>query len=207
MSYTAEWVSHTYTNTHSLYKPLVNKPGGNVCLLYKFTHIHAYIRDFPGFFQQSCTDVRAGPLRRLDAKELMLLSCGAGEDSKSPLDSKKIKPVNPKGTQPWIFTERTDTEAPILWPPDVNSWLNGKDPDAGNNWWQEEKRASEDEMVGWHHWLNGHEFEQTPGDTVKDREAWRAAVSRETKSWTQLGNWTTTSNAYIHQNASKCGRC
>ena len=83
---------------------------------------------------------------------------------KNPLDSKKIKPVNPKGNQPWIFVERTDAEAPILWPPDAKNWLTGKDPDAGKDWRQEEKGTTEGEMVEWHHWLSGHEFEQTPGD-------------------------------------------
>ena len=80
----------------------------------------------------------------------------------SPLDSKEIKPVNPKGSQPWIFTGRIDdeAEAPILWPPDLKGWLIGKDPDAGNGWGQEEKGMTEDEMAGWHHWFNGHEFEQ-----------------------------------------------
>ena len=84
----------------------------------------------------------------------------------SPLDSKEIKPVNPKGNQPRILIGRTDTEAevPILWPPDAKSPLIGKDPDAGKDWGQEEKGVTEDEMVGWHHWLNGHEFEQAPGD-------------------------------------------
>ena len=79
---------------------------------------------------------------------------------------KKIKPVNPKGNPPWIFIERTDAEAeaPILWPPDVKSWLIRKDPDAGKDWRQEEKGTTENEMVGWHHWLSGHEFEQTLGD-------------------------------------------
>ena len=95
----------------------------------------------------------------------MLLNCGAGEDSWE-LDYKKIKPVNPKGNPPWIFIERTDAEAeaPILWPPDVKSWLIRKDPDAGKDWRQEEKGTTENEMVGWHHWLSGHEFEQTLGD-------------------------------------------
>ena len=105
-----------------------------------------------------------GPKRRLTAKKLMLLNCGAGEDSRESLGSKKIKLVNPKGNQPWIFTGRTDAEAPILWPPDVKSQLIGKDPDAGKDWVCEEKRVTEDEMVRWHHWLNGHEFEQTPRD-------------------------------------------
>ena len=84
----------------------------------------------------------------------------------SPLDSKKIKPVNPKGNQPWIFTGRTDVEAetPILWPPDAKSWLIGKDPGAGKDWTQEEKGTTEDKMAEWRHWLNGHEFENTLGD-------------------------------------------
>ena len=83
----------------------------------------------------------------------------------SPLDCKEIKPVSPKGNQSWIFIGSTDAEAevPILWPPDVKSQLIGKDPDPGKNWRQEEKGVTEDEMVGQHHWFNGHEFEQAPG--------------------------------------------
>jgi len=83
----------------------------------------------------------------------------------SPLDC-KIKPVNPKGNQPWIFIGTTDAEAetPILWPPDAKSELIGKDPGAGKDWGQDEKEATEDEMSGWHRRLNGHEFEQIPGD-------------------------------------------
>ena len=85
----------------------------------------------------------------------------------SPLDCKEIKPVNPKGNQSWIFIGRTDAaaEAPILCTPDVKSQLIGKDPDAGKNWGQEQKGVTEDEMVGWHHGLNGHEFEQMPGNS------------------------------------------
>ena len=84
----------------------------------------------------------------------------------SPLDSKEIKPVNPKGNQPWTYIGRTDAEAeaPIIWPSDANSRLIGKDSDAGKDWRQEEKEMTEDEMIGWHHRLNGHEFEQAPGD-------------------------------------------
>ena len=84
----------------------------------------------------------------------------------SPLDCKEIKPVNLKGNQSWIFIVRTDTEAepPILWLPDGKSWLTGKDHDAGKDWRQEEKRITEDEMVGWHHQLKGHEFEQALRD-------------------------------------------
>ena len=83
----------------------------------------------------------------------------------SPLDCKEIQPVHPQGNQFWIFIGRTDAEAetPILWPPDAKNWLNGKDPDAGKDWRQEEKQLIEDEMTGWHHQLNGHEFEQAPG--------------------------------------------
>ena len=81
--------------------------------------------------------------------------------------SKDIKPVSPKGNQPWIFIGRTDAEvqAPILWPPDAKSWLIGKGRDAGKDWRQEEKGVTEDEVVGWHHRFNGHEFEHIPGDS------------------------------------------
>jgi len=95
----------------------------------------------------------------------------------SPLDCKEIKPVNPKGNQSWIFIGRTDAgaEAPILWPPDTKNWLMWKDSDAGKDWRQEEKGMTEDEMVGWHHWLGGHEFSKL-WQLVMDREAWCAAV-------------------------------
>ena len=85
----------------------------------------------------------------------------------SSSDSKEIKPVNPKGNQPWIFIGRTDAEAkaPILWPPDVKSWLTGKEPDARKDWEQEEEGATEDEMIGWNSQLNGQEFERTQGDS------------------------------------------
>ena len=85
------------------------------------------------------------------------------ENTESPLDCKGIKPVNPKGNQSWIFIGRTDAEAPILWPPDAKNWLIGKDSDAGKDWGQKEKGTTEAEMVGWHHRLDGHEFEQAPG--------------------------------------------
>ena len=81
------------------------------------------------------------------------------------MDYKGTKPVNPKGNKPWIFTGRTDAEAPILWPPDVKNWFTGKDPDVGKYWREEEEGTVEDEMVGWHDWLNGHGFELTMGDS------------------------------------------
>ena len=90
----------------------------------------------------------------------MTSSAGSEKTLESPLDSKEIKPVNPKGNQLWIIIGKADTygEAPVLWPPDEKSQLIGKDPDAGKVWGQK-KRVTEDEMVRWHHWLNGHEFE------------------------------------------------
>ena len=85
----------------------------------------------------------------------------------SPLDRKENQPVHSKGDQPWDFFGRTDAKAetPVLWPPDAKSWLTGKDPDAGKDWRQEEKGVIEDETVGGHHWLDGHEFEETPVDS------------------------------------------
>ena len=90
--------------------------------------------------------------------------CYSNNNLESPLDIKEIKPVNPKGTQSWIFIGRNDAEAetPKLWPPDAKNWLTGKDNDAWKDWRQEVKWATEDEMVGWHHRLNGHAFEQAP---------------------------------------------
>ena len=116
----------------------------------------------------------------------------------SPLDCKEIKPVNPKGNQPWIFIGRTEAEAeaPILWPPDTKSWLIGKDSDAGRHWGQEEKGTTEDEMAGWHHQLDGHEFGWTSG--VDDGQgglaccnSWSLKESDMTEwlNWTEL-NWT-----------------
>ena len=90
----------------------------------------------------------------------------------SLLDSKEIKPINPNGNQLWILIGRTDTGAPILWPCDAKGQLIGKDPNAGKNWGRKGKRVTEDEVVGWHHWFNGHEVGQTP----KDGEGWGGLV-------------------------------
>ena len=97
----------------------------------------------------------------------MLFNCDVEKTFESPLDNKELKPISLKGNQPWISTGRTDpeTEASTLRPPDMKSWLTGEDPDAEKDWGQEEKGTTEDEMVGWHHRLNGYEFEQTPGDS------------------------------------------
>ena len=92
-------------------------------------------------------------------KNWRFLNCGLEKTLESPLNSKEIKPVNTKRNQSWVFIGRTDVEAeaPILWPPDVKSQLTGKDPDAGKDWRQEERGMTEDKIVGWHHWFNGHE--------------------------------------------------
>ena len=115
----------------------------------------------------------------------------------SPLDSKEIKPVNPKGNQPWIFIGRTDAkaEAPILWPPDAKSRLFGKEPDAGKDWGQEEKRVTE---VGWHHRLNAHEFEQAPGDGEGQGSlvCYRALGHKESDATEQLTN--DNNNNWLH---------
>ena len=114
----------------------------------------------------------------------------------SPLDFKEIKPVDGKGNQSWIFIRRTDAkvEAPILWPPDVKNWFIGKDPDAGKDWRQEKKGTTVDEMVGWHHRLNGHEFMQTLGDGEGQRSLaccnpW-GRKELDTTEWLNWTDWT-----------------
>ena len=111
----------------------------------------------------------------------------------SPLDCKEIQSVHPKGDQSWVFIGRTDAEAEtlVLWPPDVKSWLTGKDSDAGRDWGQEEKGTTEDEMAGWHHQLDGHEFGRTPG--VGDGQGGLACCGswcRKESDKTERLNWT-----------------
>ena len=144
-------------------------------------------------------NVRVGPQRKLSAEELMLLNCGVGEDSWESLGQQEVKPVNHKENQSWIFIGRTgaETEVSIFWPLNAKSQLIRKDPDAGKNWsyntlspWSEElthwKRPwcwerlkaggeqgnTEDDMVGWQHWLNGHEYEETLGDGEGQGRLW-----------------------------------
>ena len=109
----------------------------------------------------------------------------------SPLNCKEIQPVHSKGDQSWVFFGRNDAESetPVLWPPHAKSWLIGKDSDAGRDWGQEKKGMTEDEMAGWHHWLDGMCLSELR-ELVMDMEAWRAAVHGVTKSWTQLSDWT-----------------
>ena len=111
----------------------------------------------------------------------------------SPLDCKEIQPVHPKGEQSWVLIGRIDVEAetPILWPPHAKSWLIGKDLDAGRDWGQEEKGTTEDEMAGWHHWFDGHEFEWTPG--VGDGQGGLACCDswgHKESDMTEQLNWT-----------------
>ena len=110
-------------------------------------------------------DVRVGTIKK--AKNCCFWTVVLEKTLESLLDCEEIKPVHLKGNQSWIFIGRTDAEAeaPILWPPDVKNWLIGKDPDAEKDWRREEKGTTEDEMVGWHHQLNGLEFEQALGDS------------------------------------------
>ena len=127
--------------------------------------------------------------RRIDAFWAVVLE----KTLESPLDCKEIQPVYPKGDQSWIFIGRTDVEAetPILWPPDVKSWLIWKDPDAGKDWGQEEKGTTEDEMVGWHHQLDGHGFGWTPGvgDGQGGLACWDWWGRRVGHDWVTELNW------------------
>ena len=136
------------------------------------------------FFQWLCMDVRIGLWWRLSAEELMLLNCGVGEDSWESLGL--------QGDQSWVFIGRSDAEAetPVVWPPHVKSWLIGKRPDAGRDWGQK-KGTTGDEMAGWHHRLDGHEFEWTLG--VSDGQGGLACYDLGGwKSRTQLSDWTNT---------------
>ena len=111
----------------------------------------------------------------------------------SPLDCKEIKPLNPKGNQPWIFIGKTDAEAPICWLLEAKSWFIGKDPDAGKDWRQAEQGVIKDEVASWHHRLNGHEFEQTSGDS-EGQGSLGCWSSQGCKEW--LSNWTTTNLSF-----------
>ena len=116
----------------------------------------------------------------------------------SPLDCKEIQLVHSEGDQSWVFFETNDpkAETPVLWPPYAKSWLIGKDSDARRDCGQEEKGTTEDEVAGWHHWLDGCEFEWTP-EVGDGREAWRAALHGVTKNRTQLSDWTEVNNTLV----------
>ena len=126
----------------------------------------------------------------------------------SPLDFKEIQPVYPKGDQSWVFIGRTaaKAETPVLWPPDAKSWLIGKDPDAERYWGQEEKGMTEDEMAGWHHWLDGRESEWTPG--VGDGQgglAWCDSWGRKESDSTEWLNWNLLIFLFPRYSINQCG--
>ena len=131
--------------------------------------------------------------RKLSTEELMLLNCGVGEDSWESHDCKEIQPVHSEGDQPWDFFGGNDAKAetPVLWPPHVKSWFIGKDSNAGRGWGQEEKGTTQDEMAGWHHWLDGRESEWTLG--VGDRQGGLACCNswgHKESDTTERLNWT-----------------
>ena len=158
---------------------------------YLIISIHKNLFLFPNI-QWSCMDVKVGLWRRLSAKELMLLNCGVGEDSWESLGLQG-DPTSPfEGDQPCVLFGRTDAKAetPVLWPPRAKSWLTRKDSDAGRDWGQE-NGTTEDEMAGWHHWLNGRESEWTPG--VGDGQGGPACCDswgHEESDTTEWLNWT-----------------
>ena len=132
-------------------------------------------------------------LQRMLSTEDTFELCLLEKTLESPLDCKEVQTVHHKGNQSWVFIGRTDAKAeiPVLWPPHAKSWLIGKGSDAGRDWGQEEKGMTEHEIVIWHHWLNGHEFEQTLGGSEGEGSL-AYCRSWVTKSRTWLNNWTTT---------------
>ena len=149
-------------------------------------------------------DVRVGLWRKLSTEECFWTAV-LEKTPESPLDCKEIQPVHPKGNQSWIFIGRTDVEAEVslLWPPDAKNWLIWKDPDAGKDWRWEEKGTTEDEMVGWHHWLNGHELEQALG--VGDGQGGLVCCSprgRKESNTTERLNWRYGKNLSVYQQIS-----
>ena len=133
----------------------------------------------------------------------MLSNCGSG-DSWDSLGLQEIKSVSPKGNQSWIFTGISDAEAdaPILWAPNAKSPLIWKDSDAEKNWRKEENGATRDEMIGWHHWLSSHKFEQTQGDSEFETIG-PAVVHGVAKSWTWFSDWTTTKKGFLGDSSVK----
>ena len=135
-----------------------------------------------------------------------VLNCGVGEDSWESLDCKEIQPVRSKGDQSWVFIGRTDVEpeTPVFWPPDVKSWLIGKDPVARRVWGQEEKGTTEDEMAGWHYWLDARESEWTPGagdgqGGLACCDSWghKESDTTEWQNWTELIRYIDNKNSLI----------
>ena len=147
-------------------------------------------------------DVRVGTVKKAECWRIDAFELWCWRSLESPLDCEEIQPVHPKGDQSWVFIGRTDAEAPILWPPDAKNWLIWKDPDAGKDW-RQEKGMTEDEMVGWHHQLDGHESKQALG--VADGQGSLACCSpwdRKESNRTKQLNWTLIS--YYEKNIFSC---
>ena len=151
------WQTYSMTNYDSIFK------SRDITLPTKVCIVKAMVFPVVMYWCESWT-VKKAECQRIDAFELW-----CWKRLSSPFDCKEIQPINPKGNQPWIFIERVDTEAPMLWPPDAKSWLIWKDPDAGKDW-RQKKGVTEDEMVGWHPQLNAYEFIKLQ-EIVKDRQA------------------------------------
>ena len=152
--------THTYTHTHTTYSVALFSKVFKSMTVDGFCSDHGY-----GFssghvwmWELDCEETWA-------PKNWCFWTVVLEKTVESPLDCKNIQPVHPKGVQSWVFIGGTDVEAesPVLWPPNAKSWLIGKDPDVGKDWGQEEKGTTEDEIVGWHQWLDGHGFGWTPG--------------------------------------------
>ena len=141
----------------------------------------------------------------------MLLNCGVGEDSWNSLECKEIQSAHPKGNQCWIFMGRIDAEAEasILWPPDAKSWLLGKESDAEKDWRQEEKGMTENKMVGWHHQLKGHEFEQAlgVGDGQGSLACYMQSMGPQSLDTTERLNWTDWASYIVESNLSYINYC
>ena len=130
------------------------------------------------------------------------------ETLESPLDCKEIKPVHPKRNQSWIFIGRTDAKVPVLRRPDAKNWLIGNDPDAGQDWRQEDKGITEDEMVGWCHWLDGHESEQAPGvGEGQESLAYCSPWGCKELDMTEQLNWVDTSYTKVKRGWKACNTC